>query len=51
MATKGVWVRDRQLALYAGLAFTLAGALLLRDAFEDRGQSRPWAMKLLGLVT
>lgn len=45
------WIRDQQLALYAGIAMTLAGALLLRDAFEDRGASRPWPFKLLGLVT
>lgn len=44
-------VKDRQLALYGGLALTLAGALLLRDAWEARGQPRPWAMRLLGLVT
>jgi hypothetical protein len=44
-------VRDRQLALYAGLALTLAGALLLRDAWEARGRDRPWAMRLVGLVT
>lgn len=44
-------VRDRQLALYAGLALTAAGALLLRDAWENRGQQRPWAMRLVGIVT
>lgn len=44
-------VRDRQLALYGGLALTLAGALLLRDAWETRGEKRPWAMRLVGLVT
>lgn len=44
-------VRDRQVALYGGLALTLAGALLLRDAWEGRGRARPWAMKVLGLVT
>lgn len=44
-------VRDRQLALYGGLAATLLGALLLHDAWEARGRPRPWPMKLLGLVT
>lgn len=44
-------VRDRQLALYGGLAMTLGGALLLRDAWEHRGKDRPWAMRLIGLVT
>lgn len=44
-------VRDRQLALYGGLALTLAGALLLRDAWENRGVDRPWLMRVVGLVT
>lgn len=44
-------VRDRQLALYGGLAMTLAGALLLRDAWERRGKERPWIMRVVGLVT
>lgn len=44
-------VRDRQLALYGGIALTLGGALLLRDAWENRGRARPWAVRLLGLVT
>lgn len=44
-------IADRQVALYAGLACTLAGVLLLRDAWEDRGHKRPWAMRLVGLVT
>ena len=44
-------VRDQELAFYAGIALTLGGALLLRDAFEDRGTKRPWALRLLGLVS
>lgn len=44
-------VRDRQVALYGGLALTLAGALLLRDAWEHRGVDRPWVMRIIGLVT
>lgn len=44
-------VKDRQLALYGGLAFTLVGALLLRDTWESRGVTRPWLMRIVGLVT
>jgi len=43
--------KDRDLALWGGLAATLLGALLLRDAFERRGVKRPWVAKVLGLVT
>jgi hypothetical protein len=45
------WIRDRELALYGGLALTIAGVLVLRDAFEDRGRPRPWPFKLFGLVS
>lgn len=45
------FIRDRQLALYAGIAMTLGGAFLLRDAWERRGKPRPAVMKVVGLVT
>lgn len=44
-------VKDRNVALYGGLALTLGGALLLRDAWERRGVQRPWVMRVLGLVS
>lgn len=44
-------VRDRDLALYGGVALSLAGAFLLRDAWERRGRKRPALMKVFGLVT
>ena len=44
-------VRNRELALYGGIALTLGGALLLRDAWETRGVDRPWLFRLVGLVT
>jgi hypothetical protein len=37
-------------ALYGGLALTLAGALLLHDAWEARGRVRPWLMRVVGIV-
>lgn len=40
-------VRDRHLALYGGIAALVVGSLLLHDAFEARGRSRPWVTKLL----
>lgn len=39
--------KDHQTALLLGLALTVAGSLLLYDAFENRGRTRPWALKLL----
>lgn len=44
-------LRNRELALYLGLAMTFAGAALLHDAWEARGHKRPWAMRLVGVVT
>lgn len=41
---------DRNLALYAGIALTVLGAVLLRDAYENRGTPRPLAMRLAGLA-
>lgn len=44
-------VANQETALYLGIALTIAGAMMLRDAFEDRGQPRPWLLKLIGLAT
>jgi uncharacterized membrane protein HdeD (DUF308 family) len=48
--TRKPWIRDQQMALTVGIVLTVAGALALRDAFEDRGQPRPWPLKLIGLI-
>jgi hypothetical protein len=40
-------VADRRTALAAGCAFVVLGSALLYDAFERRGQSRPWVMRWL----
>lgn len=39
-------VRSRETALWLGIACWLAGAVLLRDAFEARGRSRPKAFRV-----
>lgn len=41
------WIRDRKVAQYGGYAFVTIGALMLYDAFENRGRKRPFATKLL----
>lgn len=51
MAKRRVVFKDQELAMLTGVLLTLAGALCFRDAFEDRGQPRPWPLRLLGLVT
>jgi len=43
-------IRNRDTALYIGLACWIAGGVLLWDAWEHRGIQRPWAMRLAGLV-
>lgn len=40
-------VHDRRLALWGGVAAIVAGSLLLHQAYEARGKSRPWAIRLL----
>jgi hypothetical protein len=42
-------VANRETAIALGLALWLGGAVLLWDAFEHRGQKRPFAMRLAGL--
>lgn len=51
MARRQLVIKNQDTALYAGLALTLAGAWMLREAFEDRGRPRPWLFKILGLFT
>lgn len=41
------YINDRSLEIAVGVAALVAGSLLLHDAFEGRGKSRPWATKLL----
>ncbi len=41
------WVADRQTALWGGVLAYVVGSLLLYDAYENRGKSRPFAAKLL----
>jgi hypothetical protein len=40
-------VRDRKAALWGGVAAIVVGSLLLHDAYEGRGKSRPWVTRLL----
>lgn len=40
------FVRSRETALWLGIGCWIAGAVLLRDAFEARGRSRPRAFKV-----
>lgn len=41
-------VRDRQSAIWLGLAGYAFGTLMLWDAFENRGKSRPFWMRFAG---
>lgn len=43
-------VANRETALALGLALWLAGAVLLWDAYERRGQRRPLAIRLAGVL-
>lgn len=43
-------VRNRDTALYLGLALWLAGGVLLWDAWENRGQQRPIIMRVAGAL-
>lgn len=47
MARSKPWIADRKLALYGGIALTTAGVMLLWDAHEHRGVSRPFWLKFL----
>ncbi len=40
-------VPDRRAAQLLGITMVCAGAFLLYDAYEARGQSRPFLMRLL----
>lgn len=40
-------VKDRQTALWLGIGFTVLGSLLIYDAYEGRGKSRPWVTRLI----
>jgi len=40
-------IPDRRTAQLAGVTFVCVGAFLLYDAYEARGRSRPFLMKLL----
>jgi len=41
------WVSGRPVALWGGVALTVAGALLLWDAHERRGVERPFWLRFL----
>ena len=47
MAHKRPYIRDRQVALLLGYLGIVGGALCLYDAYENRGQRRPFATKFL----
>lgn len=40
-------IADRRTALLAGGALVLLGSYLLYDAYEHRGRTRPWPLRLL----
>lgn len=40
-------VRDARTAQLLGVACVVAGSLLLYDAYEARGRTKPWVAKLL----
>jgi hypothetical protein len=40
-------IRDRRMALTLGLAAYALGSLLLWDAYENRGGSRPFLMRFV----
>jgi hypothetical protein len=40
-------IKDRQVALYAGIAALCLGSWLLYDAYEARGRQRPFAARFL----
>ncbi|MDA8391771.1 MAG: hypothetical protein M0Z87_03020 [Actinomycetota bacterium] len=40
-------VRSRKLALWGGIALTVAGSYLVYDAYEHRGRKRPWLLRIL----
>lgn len=50
MATRKVFIKNPDTALYAGLVLTAAGIVMLRQAYEARGRKRPWGFKLIGLA-
>jgi hypothetical protein len=40
-------IRDREKALWGGIAAIIAGSWLLYDAYEARGRKRPFIAKFL----
>jgi hypothetical protein len=44
---KRPYVKDRRVAIWAGLGLSLAGSLLLYDAYDHRNKTRPFAMRFL----
>lgn len=40
-------VRNRNTALWGGIALLIAGSWLLYDAYEGRGRQRPFAVRFL----
>jgi hypothetical protein len=46
--TRAPIIKDAQIGTCAGLAFIVAGAVLLYDAHERRGRQRPFWLRLFG---
>ena len=44
---KRPWFRNRKVALYGGYTCLTLGSLMLWDAYENRGRSRPFASKFV----
>lgn len=47
MSRRRPYIKDRRTALLIGYGGVLVGALALWDAYENRGQIRPFMTKLL----
>lgn len=47
MARKSLLVKDQKTAVLIGVGLYLAGTLVLWDAYEHRGASRPFSLRFL----
>jgi hypothetical protein len=41
---------DQRTAIAVGIALSLAGSLMLWDAYDRRGERKPFALRVLGLI-
>ena len=50
MARTRPLVHNRDLAVYGGALLWLAGTVLLWDAYNNRGRSKPLALRIVGAL-